>query len=133
MRREGAPEEHNGWTQEQIVCCGVISTMDEGRPREHPHAALHVRRERHAGGALQRGLADHAGVRRSGAGFEPWSVLLDRGEPWDSCQDTPHVVVLCFFCPMTHHRSTGMLKELEWEDSQKSRAEEHAPTTTLSS
>ena len=22
--------------------------------------------------------------------FAPWSVLLDRGEPGDSCQDTPH-------------------------------------------
>ena len=22
--------------------------------------------------------------------FAPWSVLLDRGEPCDSCQDTPH-------------------------------------------
>ena len=39
--------------------------------------------------------------------FAPWSVLLDRGEPCDSCQDTPHVVVLCFSCPMTNHKSTG--------------------------
>ena len=75
--------------------------------------------------------------------FAPWSVLLDRGGPCDSCQDAPHVMVLCFFCPVTYHKSTGRaissrqrywtLKELEWEDSQTSRAEEHAPTTTPSS
>ena len=39
--------------------------------------------------------------------FTSWSVRLDRGEPCDSCQDTPHVVVLCFFCPMAYHKSTG--------------------------
>ena len=27
-------------------------------------------------------------------GIAPWSVLLDRGEPCDSCQDTPHEAAL---------------------------------------
>ena len=62
-----APEEQNGRTQAQIVAVEVISTMDEGRPGEHLHAALDARRERHAAGALQRGLADHGRVRRAGA------------------------------------------------------------------
>ena len=39
----------------------------------------------------------------------PWYVLLDRGELCDSCQDTPHVMVLCF-------------TKYWWENSQKSRA-----------
>ena len=39
-------------------------------------------------------------------GFAPWLVLFGRGEPCDSCQDTTHVVVLCFSCPMTCHKST---------------------------
>ena len=40
-------------------------------------------------------------------GFAPWPVLFGRGEPCDSCQDTPHVVVFCFSCPMTCHNFTG--------------------------
>ena len=40
-------------------------------------------------------------------GFVPWSVLFGRGEPCDSCQDTAHVVVLCFSCPITCHKSSG--------------------------
>ena len=35
----------------------VIFTIDEGRPVEHRHAALPVRRERLSAGALQRGRA----------------------------------------------------------------------------
>ena len=46
----------------------VVSRIDEGRPGEHLHAALHVRREPHAAGALQRELACDAGIRRSRAG-----------------------------------------------------------------
>ena len=69
--------------------------------------------------------------------FAPWSVLLDRGEPCDSCQDTPRVVVLCFLGPTPDHKQVyrkgdlvettkyWMLQELEWEDRQKNRAEEH--------
>ena len=53
----------------------VISTIDEGRPGEHLRAALLVRRERLAAGALYRG---------------PWSVLLDLGQLCDSCQHTSH-------------------------------------------
>ena len=49
----------------RLLLWEVISTIDEGRLGEHLHAALHIRRERHAAGALQRGLADHAGVRHS--------------------------------------------------------------------
>ena len=41
-------------------------------------------------------------------GIAPWSVLLDRGELRDSCQDTAFVVVSCSSCPMTCHKSTGM-------------------------
>ena len=52
--------------------------------REHLHAALPVRRERLLAGALQRELTPDTIV------FAPWSVLLDRGEPCDSSQDTPH-------------------------------------------
>ena len=59
-------------------------------------AAHPVRRDRHAAGALQHGLGDHAGVRRSGARsiIFALSVLLDRGEPCDSGQDTPHEAAL---------------------------------------
>ena len=39
--------------------------------------------------------------------FAPWPVLLCRGEPCDSCQDTARVVVFCFSCPMTFHMSTS--------------------------
>ena len=39
--------------------------------------------------------------------FAPWRVLFRRGEPCDSCQDTAHVVVLCFSCPMTCHKFPG--------------------------
>ena len=39
--------------------------------------------------------------------FAPWPVLFGRGEPCDSCQDTAHVVVSCFSCAMTCHKSTG--------------------------
>ena len=42
--------------------------------------------------------------------FAPWPVLFGRGEPCDSCQDTAHVVVSCFSCPMTCHKSTGRAK-----------------------
>ena len=55
------PEEQNRRTQEQIVAVDVISTMDEGRPGEHLHAALPVRGERLPAGALQRGLAGDLG------------------------------------------------------------------------
>ena len=53
-----------------------------------------VRRERHAAGALQRGLADHAGVSVIPVPdmivFVPSWVLLDEGEPCSSRkQDTP--------------------------------------------
>ena len=33
----------------------------------------------------------------------PWSVLIGRGDPCDSCRDTAHVVVSCLTC----HKSTG--------------------------
>ena len=81
-----APEEQIRGTQEQIVAVEVISMIDEGRLGEHLHAALPVRRERLPAGALQRGLA----YDQESVVFAPWSVLLDRGEPCDSCQDAPH-------------------------------------------
>ena len=63
--------------------------------------------------------------------FPPWSVLLDRGEPCDSCQDTPRVVMLCFLSPMAYRKSTGSAISSR----QRSRAEPRntRPTTTPSS
>ena len=50
-----------------VVAVDVISTIDEGRPGEHLHAALPVRREWLPIGALQREPACDPGVRRSRA------------------------------------------------------------------
>ena len=61
--------------------------------------------------------------------FAPWSVLLDRGEPCDSCQDMLRCGVVFSFVPCpVQTTKCWMLKELEWEDSKNSRAEEHATT-----
>ena len=55
--------------------------------------------------------------------FAQWSLLLDRGEPCDGCQDTPREAVsACFLsrrhrrhCPTYHHQSTGILTlAMEW-------------------
>ena len=62
-----APEEQSRGNREQIIAVEVMSTIDEGRPGEHQHAALRVRRERLPAGALQRGLACDLEVRRSHA------------------------------------------------------------------
>ena len=64
--KERQREQSRG-TQEQIVAVEVISTIDEGRPGEHLHAALPVRWERLPACPLQRGLACDPGIRRSRA------------------------------------------------------------------
>ena len=107
-------------------------------PWEGLRAALLVRRDRHAAGALQRGLADHAGVRGSGARSDRlravaarlWRALWQRSRHATSCgvvfllsHDLSQVQRKGDLVERTKH---WMLQELEWEDSQKGRSEEHA-------
>ena len=91
-RVERAPEEPSRRTWEQTAAVEVISTIDEGRPTEHPHV----------GNGFQLALCyvgwlatqESAVLGPDPIVFAPWSVLLDRDEPCDSCQDTPHEATL---------------------------------------
>ena len=81
-----APEEQGRATQEQNVAVKVISTIEKGRPSVWFQLALCS-----VGWlATQESVVlvpDHTV-------FALWPVLLDRGEPCDSCQDTPHEATL---------------------------------------
>ena len=147
-RVERAPDEQSQGTQE------VIPTIDEGRSGEHLHAALLVQRGRLPAGALQRGLACDPSVVLvpDPIVFTPWSVLLHRGEPCDSCQATsvdpafggsarvtcttdrsgPHSSLwrcVSFFCPTPYHKSIGRVTLAMWWTARRATPSRRGATT----
>ena len=139
-RVERVPEEQSRGTQEQTVAVEVISTIDEGWPGEHLHAARPVRRERLPAGALQRGLTCDPRVRRSRARSHRLRAVVGAARPWRALWQLSRNIrrrcilrigksdvyqqpiaslrsfeVDCcvpFFCPMPYHQSTG--RAMSW-------------------